>query len=541
MPPPPISAPTTEPRLRTRVVVAEPFSPSGVAVLEAAGIEVVSQVGGSRAELADAIAEADGLIVRSETRVDRELLARASKLQVVARAGVGVDAIDVPAATEAGILVLNTPAANTLAAIEQTFALTLALARHTVRANASILADRWERTPFIGTELAGKTLGIVGLGRIGGGVATRAAAFGMTLLASDPFISQQRADALDVELVPLADLLGRADVVTLHTPLSTQTRGLIGAAELALMRPTALLVNCARGGIVDEPALLVALDAGTIRAAAIDVVAHEPPQAGDPGSRLQRHPKVLATPHLGGSTVEALERIATELARDVASVLGGGPAAGAVNAPIPDGPEAERLRPFVDLAHRLGRLYPQLAAERNLRPFEIVLEGQIAPLDAEPLVTAFLSGLLQTTTDRRVSIVNARAIAAELGITVAARGDDRPSSFLSTLRITGGDTTLVGTVAYGGPRLVSVDGFEVESIPSGPLLVTLHHDVPGIIGRVGTILGNAGINISAMSVSRRDAAGSAVMILATDTPVPSDVVAAVRVMAGMRSVRAVGL
>lgn len=510
-------------------------------MLEAADIEVVLQIGSSRAELATALREADGLIVRSETRVDRELLARGPKLQVVARAGVGVDAIDVPAATEAGILVLNTPAANTLAAIEQTFALTLALARHTVRANASILADRWERTPFIGTELAGKTLGIVGLGRIGGGVATRAAAFGMTLLASDPFVSQHRADALGVELVPLAELLRRADVVTLHTPLSAQTRGLIGPAELALMRPTALLVNCARGGIIDELALLAALDAGTIHAAAIDVVAHEPPQPGDPGSRLQRHPKVLATPHLGGSTVEALERIATELARDVASVLSGGPPAGAVNAPVPDGPEAERLRPFVDLAHRLGRLYPQLAADSSLPPFEVVLEGQIAPLDAEPLVTAFLSGLLQTTTDRRVSIVNSRAIAAELGITIAARGDDRPSSFLSTLRVEGGETTLVGTVAYGGPRLVAVDGFAVDSVPSGPLLVTLHYDVPGIIGGVGTILGNAGINISAMSVSRRDAAGNAAMILATDTSPPIDVVAAVRELAGVRSVRAVSL
>jgi len=463
-------------------------------VLEAADIEVVLQVGSSRAELATALREADGLIVRSETRVDRELLARGPKLQVVARAGVGVDAIDVPAATEAGILVLNTPAANTLAAIEQTFALTLALARHTVRANASILADRWERTPFIGTELAGKTLGIVGLGRIGGGVATRAAAFGMTLLASDPFVSQHRADALGVELVPLAELLRRADVVTLHTPLSAQTRGLIGPRELALMRPTALLVNCARGGIIDELALLAALDAGTIHAAAIDVVAYEPP-----------------------------------------------PPAGAVNAPVPDGPEAERLRPFVDLAHRLGRLYPQLAADSSLPPFEVVLEGQIAPLDAEPLVTAFLSGLLQTTTDRRVSIVNARAIAAELGITIAARGDDRPSSFLSTLRVAGGETTLVGTVAYGGPRLVAVDGFAVDSVPSGPLLVTLHYDVPGIIGGVGTILGNAGINISAMSVSRRDAVGNAAMILATDASPPADVVAAVRELAGVRSVRAVTL
>ncbi len=522
------------------VVIAEPFSETGIAVLRDAGITVVSVVGEGPQALRAALADADGLIVRSETRVDRELLSFAPKLSVVARAGVGVDAIDVPAATDSAIVVLNTPGANTLAAIEQTFALMLSLARHTPSAVASIRAGRWERKPFIGTELHGKTLGIVGLGRIGGGVALRATAFGMTLLASDPFISRARAEALGAELVPLDELLARADLVTLHVPLSRQTVGLIGTAQLALMAPHALIVNCARGGVIDETALLEALDAGRIAGAAIDVVAKEPPPPDGTGARLHRHPLVVATPHLGGSTVEALERIAIELAHDVASVLLGGPAAAAVNAPIAGGPEADLLRPFVDLGYRIGKIYPQLAQPSALPAFTMVMEGRIAPLDPEPVVTAFLTGLLQMTTDRRVSIVNARSIAAELGVRVDVRSDERPtaSAYAATLRISGGETSIVGTSALGGPRIVAVDGFEIDAIPVGSLLLTRHNDVPGMIGKVGTILGEARINISTMQVSRQDAGGDAIMILSTDRRVDDEVVARLREIGGIRSIRA---
>ncbi|GAC1628788.1 MAG: phosphoglycerate dehydrogenase [Vulcanimicrobiaceae bacterium] len=527
------------PRLsNTTVVIAEPFSETGISVLRDAGIAVVSTVGASPEALRAALANADGLIVRSETRVDRELLSFGPKLSVVARAGVGVDAIDVPAATDAGIVVLNTPGANTLAAIEQTFALMLSLARHTPSAVASIRAGRWERKPFIGSELYAKTLGIVGLGRIGGGVALRAAAFGMELLASNPFISRARAETLGAELVPLDELRARADIVTLHVPLTRQTVGLIGRDELARMAPHALIVNCARGGVIDEAALLETLDARGIAAAAIDVVAQEPPPPDGTGARLHRHPLVVATPHLGGSTVEALERIAIELAHDVASVLLGGPASAAVNAPIADGPEADVLRPFVDLGYRIGKIYPQLAEPSALPPFTMVMEGRIAPLDAEPVVTAFLTGLLQTTTDRRVSIVNARSIAAELGIAVEVRSDERASAYASTLRVSGGATSIVGTSAFGGPRIVAVDGFEIDAIPAGSLLLTRHSDVPGMIGRVGTILGEAQINISTMQVSRQDAGGDAIMILSTDRRAGDDVVARLREIGGIRSIRA---
>lgn len=524
-----------------RVVVAEPFAESGLSVLREAGIEIVSVVGKSHEALQLALEDADGLIVRSETRVDRALLGFAPKLAVVARAGVGVDAIDVPAATEAGIVVLNTPGANTLAATEQTFALMLALARFTADAVASIRAGRWERKPFIGLELAHKTLGIVGLGRIGGAVATRATAFGMKLLAYDPFISQARAASLGAQLVPLEELLARADILSLHVPLSNQTVGMIGSAQLALMKPEALLINCARGGVVDETALLAALDAGTIAGAAIDVVAKEPPPPDGTGAKLHRHPKVIATPHLGGSTHEALERIAIELANDVASVLLGGPAAAAVNAPIATGPDAERQRPFIDLAYRIGRLYPQIASERALPQFALIVQGKLAEYDSAPLVTAFLSGLLQMTTDRRVSIVNAPAIAAELGVHIDVRAAESAGAYSSAIRVEGGGTSIAGTAGAAGPRIIAIDDYEIETVPTGAMLITEHRDVPGMIGKVGTILGEGQVNISTMQVSRVKEGGNAIMVLATDRTADSATLERLRSIPGINSVRAIEL
>ncbi len=529
---------TMLPHPSARVIVAEPFADCGLDVLRRAGAEVVSLVGRPRAELETALRDAQGLIVRSETSVDRALLDGAPQLAVVARAGVGVDAIDVPAATERGIVVLNTPAANTLAATEQTFALMLSLARHTPDAVASVRAGRWERKPFIGTELHGKVLGIVGLGRIGGAVAVRAAAFGMTLLAADPFISRIRAEALGAEPVELDELLARADIVTLHVPLGPGTLGLIGAAKLALMPRHALLVNCARGGVVDETALYEALEASRLRGAALDVVANEPPRAGDIGARLGRHPKVVATPHLGGSTAEALDRIALELAHDLVSVLLGGPAAAAVNAPVAGGPDAEVLRPFIELAYRLGKLYAQLAHETALPPLTLVMEGRIAPLDGEPVVTAFLSGLLQTTTARRVSIVNARVIAQELGVRVDVRADERTNEFSAALRIVGGTTSLAGTSAAKRPRIIAIDHFEVDMPLEGPLLATRHRDVPGMIGHVGTTLGEHGVNVSTMQVARTAPGGDALMLLATDRRANVATIERLRAIAGVHSVRA---
>ncbi|HEY0396589.1 MAG TPA: phosphoglycerate dehydrogenase [Candidatus Elarobacter sp.] len=526
---------------RRRVVVAEPFAEAGLAVLRDAGIEVDSQIGRPRAELAAALADADGLIVRSETRVDRELLAAGPRLAVVARAGAGVDAIDVAAATDAGILVLNTPGANTLAATEQTFALMLSLARRTPSAVQQVRAGVWDRKALIGTELFGKTLGIVGLGRIGGNVASRAKAFGMTIVAHDPYVSAARAAAFDAELLELDALLRASDVVTLHVPLTPQTLGMIDAAKLKLMRPHAHLINCARGGVIAERDLLDALDAGLLAGAAIDVVAEEPPPPGGTGAALHRHPKVYATPHLGGSTHEALARIATELAADVARALLGAPASGAVNAPVPDGPEAERIMPFVDVAYRLGRFYPQYARPQRMPSFALVLGGALADVPPEPLTRAFLSGLLQATTDRRVSVVNAGAVARELGIVVDARAGDARSAYASSLRLLGGETSITATSVAGAPRVVELDGYEIDATPAGAMLITQHADVPGMIGKVGTILGNARVNVSTMQVSRNTVGGDAIMVLSTDRAADEPTLAALRAIPGIASVRSLAV
>ncbi len=524
-----------------RVVVAEPFADAGLAVLREAGIEIDSRVGRPRAELAAALADADGLIVRSETRVDRELLAAGPHLAVVARAGVGVDAIDVDAATAAGILVLNTPGANTLAATEQTFALMLALARRVPQAVEQLRAGRWERRALIGTELHGKTLGIVGLGRIGGNVAARARAFGMTVLARDPYVSSARADAFDAKLVGLEELLRESDVVTLHVPLTSQTAGMIDAAQLRLLRPHAYLINCARGGVIVERDLLDALDAGVLAGAALDVVADEPPPPGGSGAALHRHPKVIATPHLGGSTYEALARIATELASDVARVLLGAPAAAAVNAPAPAGADAERIVPFLDVAYRLGRFFPQYARPERLPPFALVLGGALAGVPPEPLTRAFLSGLLQATTERRVTVVNAEAIARELGIVVEAGGDAAASAYASSLRVLAGETSITGTVLAGSARIVELDGYEIDATPLGAMLITRHRDVPGMIGKVGTLLGDAQVNISTMQVSRNTVGGDAIMVLSTDRAAGETTVAALRAIPGIASVRSLAV
>ncbi|MBV9270533.1 MAG: phosphoglycerate dehydrogenase, partial [Candidatus Eremiobacteraeota bacterium] len=523
------------------VVIAEPFAETGRRVLLESGLQVRSCVGAPHAELLAALRDAQGLIVRSETRVDRDLIERAPNLRVIGRAGVGVDAIDVQAATQAGIVVVNTPAANTVAAVEHTFALMLSAMRHVPEAALSLREGRWERAPFVGNELWQKTLGIVGLGRIGGAIASRAAAFGMRVIAHDPYVPAARAELLGVTLVELPELLSAADIVTLHVPLTAQTRRMIGTPELARMKRSALLLNCARGGIIDETALLQALEAETIRGAAIDVIADEPPAPDSLGAQLHRDPRVLATPHLGGSTHEALARIAEELARDVAAVLRGRPAAGAVNAPAPSGADAERMRRFVALADRIGRIVPQLFASAVRDGVQMIAQGDITANDLQPLRAAFLSGLLQSTTDRRVSIVNAEQIANELGIETTLHGDEMHTDFGAVLRVSAGTHRITGTIFHSGPRIIDIDGYELDLAPEGAIIITQHRDIPGMVGRVGTILGDAGVNISTMQVARKDGEPLAVMVLAVDRAPEPDVLESLRRIAGMLGVDALSV
>jgi D-3-phosphoglycerate dehydrogenase len=520
-----------------RVVVAEPFDERGLEVLRRAGAEVVSLVGAPRSALSEALRDARGLIVRSETRVDKELLSLGPRLEVVARAGVGVDAIDVEAATAAGIIVVNTPGANTLAATEQTFALLLAAMRNIPQAHASVHAGEWNRKPYVGYELYGKTLGIVGLGRIGSNVASRAGAFGMRVLAYDPYIPASRAHALGVELVEFDDLLRRADVVTLHVPLTAQTRAMIDARALGLMKNDAVLVNCARGAVVDAAALLDAVDRGALRAVAIDVVPQEPPPPGSASERLLRHPRVVATPHLGGSTYEALERIALELANDVARVLSGRPAASAVNVPVLGGADAERAGGFVDLAFRLGAVLPQLFDEALRHEIALVLQGEIESLDAQPFLAALLAGALPQITDQRVTMVNAIGIAHELGVRTLVSHESGSSPFRSRILIAAGEHRIAGTVLPHGPRIVEIDGFEVDAVAEGTMIVTHHRDVPGMVGRIGTILGDAQCNISTMQVARTSRGGEAMMVLEVDRDVDREVLERITHAEGIISAR----
>ena len=507
------------------VVVAEPLAAQGVDQLKAAGLEVFEASGAGDAQLGEQLARAQALIVRSKTVVSGAMLDAAPALRVIGRAGVGVDAIDVEAATRHGILVLNTPDASTLATAEHTIAMMLALARNLVAANQRVHAGSWSARDLAGVELAGKTLGVVGLGRIGAAVALRARALQMIVLGHDAVVSDARAESLGVRRASLEELLRCSDFVTLHVPLTEATRSLIGAVELDLMKPTAYVINCARGGLIDEAALERALDGGTIAGAALDVVATEPPGTEDPVWRLLRHPKVLATPHLGGSTKESQARIAVDLCRDIIAVLRGAPPAGAVNAPINAPSE---VRPFVELAYRLGRALPQMCAPDAMSRFSITLEGDLAGYESTPFCTAFLSGLLPFLTDQRVSPVNAQRLAGELGVMLETLAAPCERGFTSAIAIRGDGCSIAGTTVHASQlRIVEVDGFELDIAPQGYLVLTRHRDVPGIVGQVGTILGAAKINISSMQVARRDD-GQAMMVLGVDRSPPPDVLERLR-------------
>ena len=520
------------------VLVAEPLAAEGVAVLREGGVEVREAFDQPPATLRSLLSDVDALIVRSKTHVDAAMLEAAPSLRVVGRAGVGVDAIDVAAATQHGVVVLNTPDASTLATAEHTIAVMLALCRNISAGHARVLEKQWSAKGLIGTELAGKTLGIIGLGRIGAAVATRARSFGMTLLAHDTFVSEARAEALGARLTSLDDLLVRSDFVTLHAPLTSRTEGQIGAREIALMKSGARLINCARGGLLVEEALLEALEAGHLAGAALDVVRGEPPPPDSVVWRLLHHPKVLATPHLAGSTHEAQARIAADLCRDVLAVLRGQPPSGAVNAPV--APSAE-TRPFVDLAYALGRAYAQLSHEPTLPRFSLTFEGELSDLDPRPFTAAFLVGLLHNVTDRRVSAVNAAHVAAEMGIAVETLAAPCERGFARALSVRGGATALAGTIVHGEQlRLVEVDGFEVDVVPKGPIIVTRHADVPGIVGKAGTILGEAAININTMNVARRDD-GEALMMLGVDRAPDHEVLERLRSIGELHDARSIEL
>ncbi|HYM83277.1 MAG TPA: phosphoglycerate dehydrogenase [Candidatus Dormibacteraeota bacterium] len=509
-----------------RILVAEPVAAEGMDLLRAQH-EVDVRTGLSRDELCAILPDYDALVVRSQVQVDAGLIEAGSRLAVIGRAGVGVDNVDLEAATRAGIVVVNAPTGNTIAAAEHTVALMLALARRIPAADASLRRGEWKRSQFTGTELRGKTLGIVGLGKIGLAVADRARALEMTIVGHDPFVSPEQAANHGAELVDLVALLARADVVTVHVPVTRQTRRLIDAAAIALMKPSAFVLNVARGGVVDEAALAAALRDGRLAGAAVDVFEREPPA----DSPLIDAPNTVLTPHLGASTAEAQVLVATEVAAQILDVLAGRPARYAVNAPLLTPETAQALAPYLPLAETLGRFFAQFARS-GVRTMTLEIAGELASYDATPLVAAALRGVVETATTERVNLVNAATLAKARGITVIERKTPEAGRYAALLTLhgdsEGGAVTVAGTIAAGEPRLVRLDEYWMDMAPADTMLVTRHRDRPGTMGRVGLTLGRADVNISAMHLARRRPREDAFMVLALDDDVPADVVDALR-------------
>jgi D-3-phosphoglycerate dehydrogenase / 2-oxoglutarate reductase len=505
-----------------RILVVEPLAPEGLDLLRRHH-DVDEKLGLSPAEIAAILPGYDALVVRSQVKADAGMIAAGTRLVVIGRAGVGVDNVDLEAATRAGITVVNAPTGNTIAAAEHTLALMYGLARRTAAADASMRRGEWKRSQFTGVELRGRTLGIVGLGKIGQAIAKRARAMEMTVLGSDPFVTPEQAAKLGVELVTFEELIARADVITVHVPRTRSTIGLINAAAIAKMKPGVMLLNVARGGIMDEGDVADALRSGRIAGAGFDVFDTEPPT----GSPLLDAPNTLLTPHLGASTAEAQVAVAVEVAEQIIEVLDGRPARYAVNAPLLTPETAQAIAPYLPLAEMLGRFLSQFARSAP-RAITLEIAGEPAAYDATPLTAAVLRGLLETTTTERVNLVNAATLAKARGLTIVERKTTGAGAFASPLTLTaeteGDAVTVAGTVANGELRITRLDEYAMDMAPGESMLITRHHDHPGTMGSIGLILGEADVNISAMTLARSAPRADAFMALALDEPVPAAVV-----------------
>ncbi len=512
-----------------RVLVADRIAREGLDYLRNEQLQVDERIGLGPEQLSAILGDYTALIVRSETKVTAPIIAAGKQLRIIARAGVGVDNIDLEAATSTGILVVNSPTGNIVAAAEHAIAMLMAMARHIPAANASLKDGRCERSRYMGVEIRHKTLGIVGLGKVGAEVARRAKGLEMRVIATDPFASPDLARSLGVDLLSMDDLLPQADFLTIHSSLTASTKGLIGERELALLKPQARVINCARGGIIEEAALLAALKEDRLAGAALDVFTSEPPANNPVLTELLAHPRVIVTPHLGASTEEAQVMVALDVAEQVVSVLKGGPARGAVNAPLILPETLQAIEPYMRLVERMGRLYTQLHPG-SLHHVELACSGGIASLDLRPLKVALIKGLLESISDAHVNMVNAPSIARQWGLEVTERTSTAPEHYanLVTLRVHDGrEHSLAGTITWDEERIVRVDDYTTDFVPYGHILFCRNLDRPGMIGRVGTILGNAGVNIRDMNVgplSTDRAAhrprGEALMILSLDDAVP---------------------
>ncbi len=522
---------------RFRVLVADKIALDGLGPLaNDPAFELIERPSLKGAELAAALADVDAILVRSATKITRESLAGGTRLKVIGRAGVGVDTIDVDAATERGVAVMNAPAGNTISAAELAFTLLLTLIRKVSAADRSMKAGEWDRTSFSGSELYRKTLGLIGAGRVGGEVARRARAFGMRVMAYDPFLSAEAARQLEIELGSLDDVLAAADVISLHVPLTDSTRGLIGPAQLRQLRRGAFVVNAARGGVLDEAALMEALTSGHLAGAALDVFDKEPLPADHP---LRKLPNVVLTPHLGASTEEAQLNVAVEIAESVRAALLEGDYSRAVNAALVGGDRLRRLKPVLELATRLGRL-AAACIDGAVTAVEVRFAGEGDDL-LRPLAAGAMIGLLERATGAvAVNAVNALHLAKQRGIQVDRTRRDTAGDYadLVELRLTASGKTMRvagALLAEGHPRIVRIDDFEVGIIPRGLLLLLRNRDVPGVIGRVGTMLGSAGVNIAEYHQARLAAGGEALAAISVDSRLPDGVLTDLRALPEVHS------
>lgn len=519
-----------------RVLIADQLSPAAVKIFESRGVQADVITGLTKDQLLEIIDQYDGLAVRSATKADKDVIAKAKNLKVVGRAGIGVDNVDIPAATAAGVVVMNTPFGNSITTAEHAIAMMFALARQLPAADLSTQAGKWEKNRFMGIELYSKTLGLIGCGNIGGIVADRANGLKMKVIAYDPFLSPERAVEIGVEKVELDELLARAEVITLHTPLTDKTRNILSAENLAKTRKGVFIINCARGGLVDEAALRAGLDSGHIGGAAFDVFVEEPAKS----NVLFGHPNFIATPHLGASTAEAQENVALQVAEQMADYLLTGAVSNALNSPSVSADEAPKLKPFIALAEKLGAFAGQMV-DSGLKSIEIAYVGEVSKLNVKPLTAAALAGVLRPML-AEINMVSAPSVAKERGITVSESRQELSPVYDSVMRITvtsaSGERAFAGTVVGGIPRVVEVKGMDLDA-PFAPAMLYVNNlDKPGFIGAVGALLAEAGINIATFNLGRTSAGGDAICLVGVDQAPSETLLQAVKALPHVKEARA---
>jgi D-3-phosphoglycerate dehydrogenase / 2-oxoglutarate reductase len=522
---------------KPRVLISDKMDPNAARIFAESGCDVDVITGETPEELIARIGAYDGLAIRSSTKVTKAILDAATNLKVIGRAGIGVDNVDIPYASTKGVVVMNTPFGNSITTAEHAIALMFALARQIPEANAQTQAGLWPKNGFMGVEVTGKTLGLIGAGNIGSIVASRALGLKMKVVAYDPFLTPERAIEMGVEKADLDTLLGKADFITLHTPLTSETKNILSRENLGKTKKGVRIINCARGGLIDEAALKELMDAGHVAGAALDVFETEPAKE----SPLFGTPNFICTPHLGASTTEAQVNVALQVAEQMSEFLVTGGVTNALNMPSLSAEEAPKLKPYMALAERLGSLVGQLAHD-NLTKIAIEVEGAAAQLNQKPITGAVLAGLMKQYS-QTVNMVNAPFLAKERGLDVREVRHDREGIYHTLVRVTvgtaQGDRSVAGTLfGNGDPRLVEIFGIGIEADLAGDMLYIVNTDAPGFIGSIGTLLGKSGINIGTFHLGRREAGGEAVLLLSVDTPVSEAVLAEARTVPGVRTVRA---